>query len=385
MSLFRRPRRPFQPERELQLYQLLTERLRLELADSLELLHSYYEGRLVHLRGRLLGEASEATRRIIEHCDSLGLDAFVSGDAGYAHLKISTKRRPRPSRRWLYPVFALLTFLTVLWAGGMHVGVDISHHPQSWYLGLPFALGLLAILTAHELGHYITARRYGVSVTPPLFLPFPNPLIGTLGALIQMRSPLPGRRALFDIGLAGPLAGVVTAIPVILIGLSLSTTVPGYAPSGFLALGPPVLIRLLEMDLWVNLPPIYHLLRLISHGAPVVGEVLVLHPTAFAGWLGLFVTALNLVPVGQLDGGHVIYSAQRRLYGPLSTVMVTLVLLLAVFWPGWAVWGIILFFVSRKRPAPLDDITPLDRGRRLASLGALLLFLLCLTPVPILL
>ncbi len=386
MPLFKRRRRPLDPRRELRLYQALTARLEPELAGSFELLHSYYEGRLVHLRGRIVGEDDEtrsrSTARIIEHCAKLGLHAHVSGDPDYAHIKLSVKRTPRPRRRWLYPVFGLLTLLTVLWAGGMHVGIDLLADPGSWLRGLPFALTLLAILGCHELGHYFTARRYGVAVTPPLFLPFPNPLIGTLGAVIQMRSPVPSRKALFDIGIAGPFSGVVVAIPVILIGLSLSTTIPGPAPEPFLSFSSPALIRIIGEDLWINLPPLYHLLRLLAIGAPGAGEILVLHPVAFAGWLGLFVTALNLVPVGQLDGGHVVYSGLRRLYKPFSYVMVPLILLLAVFWPGWAVWGIVLFFVSRKRPAPLDDITPLPRGRRLAAWGALLLFLLCLTPVP---
>jgi Zn-dependent protease len=376
-------RRERNPARELELYRMLSARLELELEPHLELMHSYYEGSLVHLRGRLRGDKTTATAAIIKHCRELGLNAHVTGEPEYVHIKLNTRRRARPSRRWLYPLFALATLLTVLWAGGMHVGVDLLQEPARWYEGLPFALSLLGILVCHEMGHYLTARRYGVDVTPPLLLPVPNPLIGTFGAVIRMRSPVTDRKALFDIGLAGPLSGVVVSIVVIIIGLGSAEIINAAYGELPLSYGPPAMIQILGMNVWLNLPPLFHLLRLLVVGPLGSAEALVLGPVGFAGWLGLFVTALNLIPVGQLDGGHIVYTSMRRAYKPLSTLALLAVLFFAFFWPGWLVWAAVLFFVSRKRPAPLDDVTPLGRGRTLAGYGAMLLFLLCLTPVPV--
>jgi len=371
------------PARELELYRMLTARLSVELEPHLELMHSYYEGSMVHLRGALKGDPDAATAAIIEHCRRMGLNAHVGGDAEYVHIKLNSRRRPRPFRRWLYPVFALATMLTVLWAGGMHAGVDLLEEPARWYEGLPFALSLLGILLCHEMGHYLTARRYGVDVTPPLLLPVPNPLIGTFGAVIRMRSPVTDRKALFDIGIAGPLAGVVVSIVVIVIGLGQAHVINAAYSELPLSYGPPALIQILGMNVWLNLPPLYHLLRLLVLGPLGSAQALVLGPVGFAGWLGLFVTALNLIPVGQLDGGHIVYTSLRRAYKPLGTIMIIAVLFFAFFWPGWLVWAAVLFFISRRRPAPLDDVTPLGRGRTLAGYGAMLLFLLCLTPVPV--
>jgi len=394
-SLFRKkPTRNLR--RELEAFTIASAQLAPRLAPYIEILQKHYDARLIHYTGELVGEPKKAIRGIIETCDSLGYTARVSGTADTAAMKIGTKRSGRGFNRRTQLVFAVLTVLTVLWAGGMHAGVDILEHPELWYLGLPFAVSLLGILLAHEFGHYIAARRHGVSATLPLLLPVPNPLLGTAGAVIRMRSPVPDRRALFDIGIAGPLAGVVAAIIVTIIGLTLSevvkldprTAVPLYWPEFELTYGQPGLITMRFFDeptasMLVNMPPLFKLLQLAVVGTLAPDEVLLLHPVAFAGWLGFLVTALNLVPVGQLDGGHIVFAGLRRAYKPLGSLMVVALLFFAFFWPGWLVWIGVLFFVARKRPAPLDDVTPLGRGRTLGAVGAILLFLLCLTPVPL--
>ncbi|MCX7022250.1 MAG: site-2 protease family protein [bacterium] len=394
-SLFQK-KPPRNLRRELEAFALASAQLAPRLAPYIEILQKHYDARLIHYIGELSGEPKKAIQGIIETCDSLGYTARVSGTAEAASVKIGTKRGGRGFNRRAQLIFAVLTVLTVLWAGGMHAGVDILAHPDQWYLGLPFAVSLLGILLAHEFGHYIAARRHGVSATLPLLLPVPNPLLGTAGAVIRMRSPVPDRRALFDIGIAGPLAGVVAAVIVTVIGLTLSeviqldprAAVPLSWPEFELIYGQPGIITMRFFDepatsLLVNMPPIFKLLQLAVVGPLASDEVLLLHPVAFAGWLGFLVTALNLVPVGQLDGGHIVFAGLRRAYKPLGSLIVVVLIFFALFWPGWLLWVGVLFFIARKRPAPLDDITPPGRGRTLGACGAILLFLLCLTPVPL--
>ncbi|MCK4593737.1 site-2 protease family protein, partial [bacterium] len=379
--------------RELEAFGHVSAQLSQQLEPYIEILQQHYDARLIHYTGELRGKPREAIRGIIEVCGSLGYTARVSGSADCARVRIGTKRIGRGFNKRLQLLFAVTAVLTVLWAGGMHAGVDILEHPELWYEGLPFAASLLFILLSHEFGHYITARRYGVIATLPLLLPMPNPLLGTAGAVIRMRSPVPHRKALFDIGISGPLTGVVASIIVITIGLSLSEVVPLkpgdfvhlYWPEFELTYGSPGLILLRffnepNVPLLVNLPPLFKFLQLIVVGPLTSDQVILLHPVAFAGWLGLFVTALNLIPVGQLDGGHVVFAGLRRAYKPLGGLIVIALLFFSFFWPGWLVWIGVLFFVSRKRPAPLDDITPLNKARRLGAYGALVLLWLCLTP-----
>ncbi len=381
--------------RELEAFGHVSGQLSQQLEPYIEILQRHYDARLIHYTGELKGKSREAIRGIIETCGSLGYTARVSGSADCTRVRIGTKRIGRGFNKRLQLLFAVAAVLTVLWAGGMHAGVDILVQPELWYKGLPFAGSLLFILLSHEFGHYIIARRNGVAATLPLLLPMPNPLLGTAGAVIRMRSPVPHRKALFDIGISGPLAGVVASIIVITIGLSLSEVVPLkpgdfvhlYWPEFELTYGSPGLILLRFFDepnvpLLVNLPPLFKFLQLIVVGPLTSDQVILLHPVAFAGWLGLFVTALNLIPVGQLDGGHVVFAGLRRAYKPLGGLIVIALLFFAFFWPGWLVWIGVLFFISRKRPAPLDDITPLNKARKLGAYGALILLWLCLTPVP---
>jgi membrane-associated protease RseP (regulator of RpoE activity) len=226
----------------------------------------------------------------------------------------------------------------------------------------------------HELGHYYVARRNGIRVTPPYFIPVPFAL-GTFGAFIQMRSPTENRRALFDVAIAGPLAGLAVAIPAFLIGLRSSTVVPGNpSPESMLmggtSVGSSILFALLS--------------KLSLGGALEYGHVLRLSPLAFAGWLGLFVTALNLLPIGQLDGGHIAHALfGRRVGGMIGTVAMWSLLLLAIFvWPGLTFWAIIVFFVAGTTVPPLNDLTPLPPGRRWLGYAIFIILGLILAPLP---
>lgn len=235
--------------------------------------------------------------------------------------------------------------------------------------GISYALSLLAILLAHEMGHYLTARYHGIPATLPYFLPMPFTIFGTFGAVIRMDGRTATRRELFDVGVAGPLAGTLVAIPIALYGIRLSSVVDGIGTEGMLALGDSVLFTGLQ--------------RLV-HGPLPEGSTLLLHPVAFAGWVGLFVTALNLLPIGQLDGGHVLYGLLGRAAAPISLVVFLSFGLLALFAsPGWLLLVFLLLYFGYRHPPALEEEVGLGRGRKWIGLVTLALFLLAFTPVPI--
>ena len=266
----------------------------------------------------------------------------------------------------------VLTCLSTLAAGS---GAFFAFNPLSepWRLlaGAPFAFTLLAILGTHEFGHYFTARFHKASVSLPYFIPAPPPfLFGTLGAVIRMRSPAKDRNSLLDIAAAGPIAGLVIAIPALLIGLRWSTVGP-VPPVGTLTFGDSILMRFLVYLTFGSLPP---------------GTDVFIHPVGLAGWIGLFVTALNLFPVGQLDGGRIAYAlfgSRHRLLGILTFASL-LALGLITRSPSWVVWaGLLYFVIGFHHGPPLDDVTPLTPGRRLVGACCLVLLLLLIPPVPI--
>jgi membrane-associated protease RseP (regulator of RpoE activity) len=229
---------------------------------------------------------------------------------------------------------------------------------------------LLTFLTTTESGHWIAARRHGVPSTPPLFIPFFMPGTfspGTFGAVIRMGGRVPDRNALVDIGAAGPLAGAAAAVPVILLGLSLSTVVPVQG-GDTIRLGEPLLFRLLS---------------LLVIGPVPEGHDVLLHPVALAGWIGLLVTMLNLLPAGQLDGGHVAYALFGPGWGKAASAVPFLLVPLGLLWPGWFVWGTLLLLMGTAHPPTEEDGVPLTRGRRLVGYGAAALLVLCFTPAPV--
>lgn len=264
-------------------------------------------------------------------------------------------------------VLFILTFAATLIAGALQRGVHPIEEPGRIWLGLPFSLTLLLILGAHEFGHYFVSRRHGVDVTLPYFIPAPS-IIGTFGAFIKMRSPIMDRRILLDIGAAGPLAGMAVAVPVTLTGLILSDV--GTAPSeatGF-TLGTSLLFSFLN---W------------IVHGSLPDEINIFLHPAAFSGWIGILVTSLNLLPVGQLDGGHVAYAIFGYRQGVIARVIIAVLVFLGVFgWNGWLVWVVLLLILGVQHPPVVYEWVPLDRRRRVIGWGVLALFAATFTPVP---
>ena len=240
--------------------------------------------------------------------------------------------------------------------------------------GLWYSLTILAILGAHEMGHYLACRYYQVDASLPFFIPVPPTwlLTGTLGAFIRIREPIPTKPVLFDIGVAGPIAGFVVAVPALFIGLSLSRVVP--LPPDFvgLELGEPLLF---QFAAWVTL------------GATPGGYSINLHPMGFAAWFGLLATMLNLFPFGQLDGGHISYAAlgSRSTQVTIGTVAFAIFLtFVSLSWLFWAVMMVLMLVtLGPRHPRTADDHLPLDRTRVLIAVGTLVIFALCFTPAPI--
>jgi membrane-associated protease RseP (regulator of RpoE activity) len=238
-------------------------------------------------------------------------------------------------------------------------------HPSLLRAGLPFALTLMGILLAHELGHYFACRYYGIAASYPYFIPAPT-LIGTLGAFIRIRAPILNRRALFDVGLAGPVVGFLFALPALIAGILTSKSVPAGTVSDGVVFGNPLLVRLLMVILRPGLSP----------------EHLLLNPIGRAAWVGLLATALNLLPAGQLDGGHIVYALAPAYHRSVSLVVVLLLLPLAYLWPGWLLWAALLLLIGFRHPPLLDPYSSLDRVRLIWAWIGLAIFLLCFTPAP---
>ncbi|NLP08900.1 site-2 protease family protein [bacterium] len=235
--------------------------------------------------------------------------------------------------------------------------------------GLSYSAAILSILLAHEMGHYLMCRRYGVPATLPFFIPFPlaNPF-GTMGAVIQMKGVIPSRRALFDIGAAGPLAGLAVTLPVVFLGLEWSTIVPVPSlPDSGMTLGESVLFKAIT---------------LVTVGPVPEGYDVMLHPVAYAGWAGLFVTALNLLPIGQLDGGHIVYAMLGPRSRIVTMIFIAAMVVLTFFYTGWALLVVLLILLGRRHPSPWDDWTPLDKRRKLLGVMVMILFVLSFTPMP---
>ncbi len=317
---------------------------------------------------------------------------YWSAEPDGSHLILTHPATPRPRERWV--VHALLfaaTFFTTTLGGAIIAGaIDpaLLLSPgiwiRSWTAGLSFSLPLLAILLCHELGHYVTARRYDLDVSPPYFIPAPPVFvwIGTLGAFIRLRTILNDRRQLIDVGAAGPIAGFLVALPVLVIGLILSTPIASTAGAGASGVH--------GMILWFGGAPAAQLgdslVSLVVRHLVAPGAVAVtMHPMALAGWLGLFVTTLNLLPIAQLDGGHILFAALPRRQEQAARAFWIGIMLLGFFWEGWLVWGVVVLVLSRGRlghPPVLDAYRPLPPSRRRLAWVSLALFLVTFTPVP---
>jgi len=296
---------------------------------------------------------------------------------------------PRPSAgRWLmHGALFLLTVASTTVVGGMQFATPSWQRPggawerwSTWELlwrtvsdpavlggGLAFALPLMAILLAHEMGHYLACRHHRLDATLPFFLPVPFG-IGTLGAFIRIRSPLASKRELVDVGASGPLSGFAVALPVLYFGILHSQVVHELPRGSYLVFGEPLLFKV--MAAWI-------------HPELRAGADLLLHPTGYAAWIGLLVTALNLLPFGQLDGGHIAYAALGRLHRFLAWPLLFVLVGLGFFWTGWWVWAVVALVMGVKHPWIPGELEPLPEERRWVAAAAFLVFALCFTPEPV--
>lgn len=358
------------------------------------------KGFFLRYRGVLANEDSAALYDTL--ADSLspyGIIPLFRMEEGRQVVYLAPKPpEPKQDRISTNILLFVLTVFSVMLAGAQPEGTmpddfmgQLLMLAKSIFTGWPFALSLLGILLTHELGHYFMSRYHKTPATLPYFIPLPLSLLGTMGAAIIMRATPKNKRVLFDIGVAGPIAGLIVALPVLFYGLSLSTlgTIDPN-PNGFIE-GNSLMYLLAKYITFGQLLPsplepqgILYWLQYFFTGRPVPfgGLDVFIHPVAFAGWAGLLVTGLNLIPAGTLDGGHVIYGLFGEKARKGFPFIIGILAILGIFWSGWWLWALLLFWLGRVNAEPLDQITTLDPPRRLLGYIMILVFLLVFMPVP---
>ena len=359
------------------------------------------KGMYLRYRGQFLDEdTAQAYDKLAESLNRYNLIPLFRKEDGKQVIYIAPKQPdPKPDKVSTNIILFALTVFSVMLAGvdapieycndfGKYISYSLAHILTGW----PFALSLLGILLAHELGHYFMSRYHKTPATLPYFLPFPLSPLGTLGAAIIMRGTPKNRRVLFDIGVAGPIAGIVVAIPVIFFGLSLSQVQPiALSQCGISLEGNSILYLFAKYITFGQLLPapiepqgFLYWLQYFFTGQPIPlgGLDVFIHPVAFAGWAGILVTALNLIPLGTLDGGHVIYSLFGDKARKAFPFIVGLMFIMGFFWSGWWLWAFLLFYLGRVNAQPLDQITELDPTRKLIAYAMIVVFFLVFMPVP---
>ena len=367
-------------------------------------------GYLVRYHGQLLLDSIEAYDRLATALKPLEVTPlFRMEGKRQTILIVEGIQKLKPSNPRTNLIFFLLTVISVWFTGGMLAiqKIPIGFGNLVWAIitqGWPFALSFLTILSAHEFGHYFAGRRHHTLVSLPYFLPLPYPLspFGTFGAFINMKEIPRNRRVLMDIAVTGPLAGLIVSIPVLLIGLSLSTlntlpAQPSVDGTGLIQLeGNSILYLLAKLAVfgkllpqpasYGDLSPLLYWLRSFFTGTPLPygGLDVSIHPVAWAGWGGLLITALNLIPAGQLDGGHIFSTLFSNQFArKVLPVLFFILIGLGFFWSGWWLWAILIFFLGRLQAQPLDQITQLDPKRKILAAVMLIVFILVFTPIPL--
>jgi len=364
---------------------------------------------LIRYQGVLLGEDTEAAyNQLADALRPLKITPLFRIENGqHTIILLPGLQNPRPSNPLINVLFFAATVFSTFLVGAAYVydgpppasisELYLAAISRIW-TGWPFALSLLTILLAHEFGHYLVSRYHHTAATLPYFIPMPVPgSFGTMGAVIMQKEANKNKRILLDIGLAGPLSGLVFAIPILLIGLSLSKTSylnPGFG-EGISLEGNSILYLILKWIVfhrWLPQPatfggisPFLYWIRYFFTGQPsALGALDVeLHPVAWAGWAGLLVTALNLIPAGQLDGGHIVHGLFGRAASRLWPVILVILVLMGFVWQGWWLWAVLIFFLGRTHAEPLDQITELDPPRKAMAVLGLIIFFLVFTPVPL--
>ena len=328
------------------------------------------DGQAVAFVGELLQDAESAFAVLERRFKRLGYLPLLRKVRGKDWILATPAPAEKAGSR---PIINLLLFgatiCTVTLGGALQEGYNpLQDPPLALLSGIPFAVALLGILGTHELAHFVVARARGMRATLPYFIPIPFSPLGTFGAVIKMESPIKDRKMLFDVGISGPLAGLAVAIIALVVGLRLSEITVPLPGAPIMPLGTGILVDWITDLVLGPLPD--HLM-------------VILHPIAFAGWFGIFVTAMNLIPISQLDGGHIGYAFFGKAHRWVVLVILMGLLLMGLFWTGWLFWGFfILIFGGLRHPPPLNDITPLDTKRKLLAVLSFDLLFLLGTPRP---
>jgi membrane-associated protease RseP (regulator of RpoE activity) len=349
--------------------EMLSFQLREEIRDILEVQGSTFRERYraIVFEGKLLRDPDSAFHLLKQRFIRYSYIPWLTKNKNLDVVMASPAPKVSPSNPVINLILFIATIATTLIAGAALEGYNLFKDPSNFTVGIPFSLALMTIFGLHEFGHYLVSRRYGIEVTLPYFIPVPFGLLGTFGAFIKMKSPIDDRKALFDVGIAGPLAGLIIALPCLIYGLKLSQIVP-HSPTGNIFFGDSLLTSFIS--------------KLIFRGVPE-GYDISLHPIAFAGWVGLLLTTLNLLPAGQLDGGHVAYALLGRNHQIVARLIFITLLGMGIFlWKGWFVWTFLILLLGLRHPPPLNDLTELDTGRKILGVIVFIIFILLFVPVP---
>jgi membrane-associated protease RseP (regulator of RpoE activity) len=316
-------------------------------------------------RGNFFVDKEKAINYINNKADLLELFPIFTTDEEGFRVAFVPKREVKKSKKWINIVLLLVTIFTTLIAGAALSGVNPISPISNLLKGIPFSITIMLILGGHELGHYFAAKKNNVEATFPYFIPAPH-LIGTFGAVIKMKSPIKDKNSLVEIGASGPIVGFILATIALHIGLSLSKMVP-FQGEG-LILGDSILL---------------HFFTKLYFPIIQEGFEILLHPIAFAGWIGYFVTAINLLPIGQLDGGHISYALFQSKYRFIAYITFASIMVAGLLWLGWIIWGIVIALIVRfKHPPPLDNISEITLKNKIIGYTAFVIFLITFIPNP---
>jgi Zn-dependent protease len=344
----------------------LVEDLIIRASRSFEIFDVEWDGSVLTLDVVPYYSHRESFSMLLKDFEGTGfLPYYRRRENGYVLLISRRVERRKEISRKMHMVLMVATIVTMTMAGYIWwAGGDV-------FLSVVFAISLMGILGLHELGHALTARRKGIDATLPYFIPVPPPFpFGTFGAVISINSPVIDRRSLLEIGVSGPIAGFIVAIPILMAGLKYSTIAP--------------LDEAQVGGLMFSMPLLLHGLTALILGDIPANHIIIPHPLAIAGWAGLFVTSLNLLPMGQLDGGHIVRGLFPNYYKEIYYGVAVVLLFLGLLWPGYIVWVFLAVFIMKMdHPGPLDDVSELEFKHKIYALAALLVLILSFMPVPI--